>query len=297
MAWMPKPKITFVLGGPGAGKGTQCEMLAAEYGLVHLSAGELLRKEQATGSENGQLIDRYLSEGRIVPVEVSLTLLRREIQSLGQARYLIDGFPRNHDNLQGWMKLMQPVCDIENIIFIECSEEEQARRILSRGQTSQRSDDNLSVIQKRFVTFHEETMPVVRHFDENRSTFPFCSLPGQQSKEVVHQRVQAVFQAALLVELQQLHAYLLQCYKSNSSVDCKRVCLDECQCDDEQRVLATAMQISPAEVAITGTTAVQHYYVTTEVGSSVVRVERRWVLRHGGWKLASVRAAKTAIAT
>lgn len=128
-----RPKIIFVLGGPGAGKGTQCAKLAAEFGIKHLSAGELLREEKLKPTENGRLIDSYLKEGKIVPVEISLNLLRGAIEQLRWNRYLIDGFPRNWDNLQGWDRIMSDVVDVESILFIECDETELARRLISRG--------------------------------------------------------------------------------------------------------------------------------------------------------------------
>eukprot|EP00967_Tisochrysis_lutea_P011803 scaffold13275_cov23-Tisochrysis_lutea.AAC.1 len=64
------PAVVFVLGGPGAGKGTQCARIVEEHGYVHLSAGDLLRAERASGSDQGQMIDEYIREGKIVPVEV-----------------------------------------------------------------------------------------------------------------------------------------------------------------------------------------------------------------------------------
>ena len=71
---MSKPVVVFVLGGPGAGKGTQCSKIVDEYKYAHLSAGDLLRAERASGSENGQMIDEYIKEGKIVPVEVTMWL-------------------------------------------------------------------------------------------------------------------------------------------------------------------------------------------------------------------------------
>ena len=128
-----RPKIIFVLGGPGAGKGTQCAKLSSEFGIKHLSAGELLREEKLKPTENGRLIDSYLKEGKIVPVEISLNLLRGAIEQQRWNRYLIDGFPRNWDNLQGWNRIMSEVVDVESILFIECDETELARRLISRG--------------------------------------------------------------------------------------------------------------------------------------------------------------------
>ncbi|CAM9846778.1 unnamed protein product, partial [Choristocarpus tenellus] len=95
-----KRPVIFVLGGPGSGKGTQSERLAKTYGYVHLSAGDLLRKERESGSEDGVLIDEYIKEGKIVPVAVSLGLLRRAMLACPpRSRFLIDGFPRNSDNV------------------------------------------------------------------------------------------------------------------------------------------------------------------------------------------------------
>jgi UMP-CMP kinase len=146
-------------------KGTQCEMLSNEYGMKHLSAGELLREAINSGSENGKLIDGYLKEGKIVPVKITLDLLREKMETIACNRFLVDGFPRNWDNVQGWESCMTEVCDIEAVMFIDCPEEELERRLLSRGKTSGRSDDNLTTARKRFATFKESTMPVVDYYE------------------------------------------------------------------------------------------------------------------------------------
>ena len=108
-----EPKVVFVLGGPGAGKGTQCQKLcnddAFKASFAHLSAGDLLRKERNSGSENAELINNYIKDGKIVPVEITVGLIKQEIQSLlvneGKYVFVIDGFPRNFDNYNGWDKV------------------------------------------------------------------------------------------------------------------------------------------------------------------------------------------------
>ena len=91
-------------------------MLGEEFGLTHLSAGELLRQERSDpNSQYGALIDSCLKEGKIVPVEISLGLLRNAIERCDCDRYLIDGFPRNWDNVLGWNRLMQDVSDLEKV--------------------------------------------------------------------------------------------------------------------------------------------------------------------------------------
>jgi len=72
----PTPRVLFILGGPGAGKGTQCAKLQSEYGFVHLSAGDLLREERARGGPQAELIESTIREGRIVPVEITVRLIK-----------------------------------------------------------------------------------------------------------------------------------------------------------------------------------------------------------------------------
>lgn len=103
-----KPEVVFVLGGPGAGKGTLCRYIVERYGYVHLSAGDLLREERTKpGSEYGELIETHIRNGTIVPVEITCSLIDRAMQTSENplCRFLIDGFPRNQDNLDGWNKV------------------------------------------------------------------------------------------------------------------------------------------------------------------------------------------------
>ena len=125
-----------------------------------------------------------------MPVSFSLSLLQREIARLGQQRYLIDGFPRNYDNLHGWMETMSGICDIELILYIDCDEEELTKRLLQRGLTSNRNDDNLSTIKKRFVTFNAETLPVIRHFQQSADSFNYVSINGDADKSDVYRQIE-----------------------------------------------------------------------------------------------------------
>ena len=80
--FMPgKPDIVFVLGGPGSGKGTYCKKLVTEYDFVHLSAGDLLRAERDCGSENAKLINNYIVEGKVVPVEITCSLIKQAMEN------------------------------------------------------------------------------------------------------------------------------------------------------------------------------------------------------------------------
>jgi UMP-CMP kinase len=100
--------VIFVLGGPGAGKGTQCEKLGKKYGFTHLSAGDLLREERhRPGSEVGDLINTYIREGKIVPMHITIGLLKMAMLASGKHHFLIDGFPRDVSQGMEFEKLVR----------------------------------------------------------------------------------------------------------------------------------------------------------------------------------------------
>ena len=161
----PKPGVVFVLGGPGAGKGTQSALLVEKCGYTHLSAGDLLRAARKSGSAEGQMIDEYIKEGKIVPVEVTVKLLINAIKASGAKRVLVDGFPRNTNNLSGWQQVVGDDVHLGGVLFYDCPEDVMESRLLERGKTSGRTDDNLESIKKRFHTYQNETTPILAYYD------------------------------------------------------------------------------------------------------------------------------------
>ncbi|XP_031126142.1 UMP-CMP kinase 3-like [Ipomoea triloba] len=155
-----KVKVVFVLGGPGSGKGTQCANIVEHFGYTHLSAGDLLRAEIKSGSENGTMIQNMIKEGKIVPSEVTIALLQRAIQENGNDKFLIDGFPRNEENRAAFERVtgIQP----DFVLFFDCPEEEMEKRLLSRNQG--REDDNIETIRKRFKVYMESSLPVIEYY-------------------------------------------------------------------------------------------------------------------------------------
>jgi UMP-CMP kinase len=138
----------------------------------------LLRAERRNPqSKYGDLIESYIVEGKIVPVEITIALLKKAMVESGRTRFLIDGFPRNYDNLQGWQSVMGSAVDVECVLFYDTDEDEMARRILQRSATSGRSDDNEAAIRKRLRTFRESTMPVVEDFDKHGKVRRVSSSP------------------------------------------------------------------------------------------------------------------------
>jgi len=159
--------VVFILGGPGAGKGTQCAKLVQEFGFVHLSAGDLLREERIRpGSQFGDLINNCMKEGKIVPMQITISLLENAMaaeKQKGNHRFLVDGFPRMVDQGQ---KFEEEVCESTFVLFFDCPEAEMEKRLLGRSETSGRVDDNIETIRKRFKTFIEATMPVIDYYEK-----------------------------------------------------------------------------------------------------------------------------------
>jgi len=187
------PSVVFVLGGPGSGKGTQCTKIAESFGYVHLSAGDLLREERAReGSEYGELINSYIKEGKLVPVEITIALIKQAMVKFGWegGRYLIDGFPRSFDNLKGWENVIGNSVRVKFVLFFDASEETMQVRLVERGKTSGRADDNMESIKKRFVTFQQESMPVVESY---RLQGLVRRIDAEQSSEKVWSDVQRNF--------------------------------------------------------------------------------------------------------
>lgn len=182
-----KPKkfrVVFVLGGPGSGKGTLCAKIVETYGWVHLSAGDLLRAErQDPASKHGELINEYIREGNIVPVEITLALIRAAMEASPTTDFLVDGFPRSADNLKGWEDSMH-MADVVSLLYLETSKEVMAQRIMQRSRETvaaggtARADDNAAAITKRFKTYNETTMPIIEIFKKRGKVTSIDSTPA-----------------------------------------------------------------------------------------------------------------------
>jgi len=183
-----KVKVIYVLGGPGVGKGTQCENLVRDYGFVHLSAGDLLRAEQnREGSQYGELIRNNIKGGTIVPSEVTIALLENAIKDTlskphpnetgwedGRGRFLVDGFPRKMDQA---IMFDEEVCLSSYVLFFALSEKIMLQRLTERGKTSGREDDNEEVIKKRFQTFEDTSMPVIDYYRKRNKVVEIDASP------------------------------------------------------------------------------------------------------------------------
>ena len=157
-----------LFGPPGSGKGTQSEKLIERYGLIHLSTGDLLRKERANQTQLGLEAKRYMDQGQLVPDEVVIGMIGSALDSNPQAKgFLFDGFARTVAQAEALDKLLKEKnTEIAVVMALIVSEKELMERLLNRGKTSGRSDDvNESIIQARIAEYENKTAAVANYYD------------------------------------------------------------------------------------------------------------------------------------
>lgn len=154
-------------GPPGCGKGTQAFNITHKYGLIHISTGDLFRREKKNHSPIWQEVQSYIDRGELAPDSITFRLLKAEMDKTPEATgYLFDGFPRNTNQailLDEFLSDQQ--MSVTQLIEIKVPDQEIVKRILHRGKTSGRSDDqDESIIQNRINVYIRETQPVASHY-------------------------------------------------------------------------------------------------------------------------------------
>lgn len=156
-----------LFGPPGSGKGTQSEKLIAKYNLKHVSTGDLLRSEIACKTFLGMEAKKFMDKGNLVPDEVVIGMINDALDNNpGVGGFLFDGFPRTAIQAEALDKLLseKDTC-IDVMIALDVSEHELIHRLLKRGETSGRADDdNEQVIKARIVEYHKKTAAVADHY-------------------------------------------------------------------------------------------------------------------------------------
>ena len=183
----PKPNVVFVIGGPGSGKGTMCELAELQLGWTHLSTGDLLRVERQAGGPNVATIEEFVTAGKLVPNDIIVTLLKNAMETItrttGKNNFLLDGFPRSLDNLEGWYAIFGRDAELPEMLYFECPFEVLGKRILARARYTGRSDDNVESVKLRFDTFKAETLPTVEFF---RSRNKCVEVDTSQDRQAVY---------------------------------------------------------------------------------------------------------------
>lgn len=152
---------------PGAGKGTQAELLAERYGVVHLSSGDLFRHEVEARTDIGLAISGYLERGELVPDQLVIEMLSAPVlEAVSRGGYVLDGFPRSLPQAEEAYRVAQQVegIELQAVVHLEVPADELHRRLLARAASQGRADDNELTIQRRLEVYESETRPMLRFY-------------------------------------------------------------------------------------------------------------------------------------
>jgi len=185
-----------LFGPPGAGKGTQSEYLVKRFNLFYISTGDLLRRELAAGTKLGQEARGIIASGGLVPDEIIVQIIENTIRENPQATgFLFDGFPRTFVQayiLDGLMIKLNTALNC--LINLQIPEEVSVARLLKRGETSGRLDDNETVIRNRLREYHEKTHPVLQFYRDKGQQF---DIDGTRTIEEVREDIVRILQHEL----------------------------------------------------------------------------------------------------
>lgn len=152
-----------IFGAPGSGKGTQSDLMIKEYGLEHISTGDVLRAEIKNETELGKIAKSYMDNGKLVPDSLIIDILSSVLDSKGENinGVIFDGFPRTIAQAEALNKMLEGRGEsVSSVIGLEVEDDELVSRIVARGKTSGRSDDNEETARKRLETYYSQTLPL-----------------------------------------------------------------------------------------------------------------------------------------
>lgn len=164
-----------IFGAPGCGKGTQSEQLINQYGLYHISTGEILRNNIAQKTPLGKIADVYIKQGQLIPDQLVIRMLEEVLDTTPEAKdgVIFDGFPRTVHQAEILDKILQKRGGkVDAVVGLEVEEQELIERILKRGRETGREDDNLETVKKRLDVYHSTTSPVIGYYTEKGSYQP-----------------------------------------------------------------------------------------------------------------------------
>lgn len=155
-----------LIGAPGAGKGTQAARIAAHFGLVHISSGDLLRAHVARGTAMGQLARGYMDRGDLVPDAVVLDMLRKPVVAAAAAGgYVLDGFPRTEAQAEAAYGVARDLgVSVQVAVYLEVDRAELVARMMARGEEGGRTDITPEVMEHRLAVYEEQTVPLLEHY-------------------------------------------------------------------------------------------------------------------------------------
>ena len=156
-----------VFGAPGSGKGTQSARLIDEYGLYHISTGELLRDHIARDTALGKVANEYISKGHLIPDQLMVDILEQTLDSNPETAggVIFDGFPRTIEQADALNEMLERRgAAVDAVVGLEVEDKELIERLLKRGQESGRSDDNIDTINERLKVYNNQTAPLREYY-------------------------------------------------------------------------------------------------------------------------------------
>ncbi len=159
-----------IFGAPGSGKGTQSDRLIANYGLFHISTGDVLRDHMRRGTELGNTARQFIDRGQLIPDQLMIDILAGVLDDNREAAargVIFDGFPRTIAQAEALEQMLaRRGTSVTTVIGLEVDEQELIERILNRGRLTGRSDDTLETAQKRLDVYHRQTSPLRDYYRE-----------------------------------------------------------------------------------------------------------------------------------
>lgn len=180
-----------LFGPPGSGKGTQAEKLIDKYKLVHISTGDLLRAEIAANSPLGREAKSFMDAGKLVPDEVVIGMISKKLdENTTAGGFIFDGFPRTIAQAEALDKLLNAKnYPITRVLSLQVSEPELIKRLLNRGKTSGRSDDqDEATVRNRLEEYRKKTFPVADYYDKQHK---LSNIAGEGTIDEIFNRLTA----------------------------------------------------------------------------------------------------------
>ena len=179
-----------IFGSPGAGKGTQAELIAEKHHLYHISSGEILRAESSS-KKYKESITKFINQGSLVPDDLIIGIIEKKVkEKIKEPGLIFDGYPRTIRQAASLNKLLKKLkSPLTAVINLQLEEEAAVERILSRGLSSGRKDDNLKVIKNRFKIYEQETKPLLKYYAKQGK---LITIDGRPSIALVNKKINAL---------------------------------------------------------------------------------------------------------